>query len=182
MKATGIVRRIDDLGRIVIPKEIRRSLRIRESEPIEIYTEKDGEVILRKFSPIKELSAYAQEYVETLAKRTHSIACVSDRDQIVAVAGKLKEDFNRQPISKALEKAMEKRKMVSAKRGEHTFVEPLAKEKESICHEVIATIICQGDVIGSVMLLSMEEKWQIDEAKETAVMIAADYLGGILEA
>ena len=100
MKATGIVRRIDDLGRIVIPKEIRRTLRIRETDPLEIFTDKEGEIILKKYSPIGELGAFAKEYAESLAQTTGHTVCVSDRDQIIAAAGPDKKDMIKKNITK----------------------------------------------------------------------------------
>lgn len=87
MKATGIVRRIDDLGRVVIPKEIRRTLRIREGDPLEIFTDREGEIILKKYSPIGELSAFAKQYAESLAQTMGCLVCVCDMDQIIASAG-----------------------------------------------------------------------------------------------
>src|SRR5690606_11016659 len=87
MKATGIVRRIDDLGRVVIPKEIRRTLRIREGDPLEIFVDRDGEVILKKYSPIGELGDFAKEYAESLHESTGHITMICDRDTIIAVAG-----------------------------------------------------------------------------------------------
>ena len=93
MKATGVVRRIDDLGRVVIPKEIRKTLRIKEGDPLEIFTDKEGEVILKKYSPIGELSEFATEYAETLAKTTGHIACITDRDTVIAVSGGPKKNF-----------------------------------------------------------------------------------------
>ena len=92
MKATGIVRRIDDLGRVVIPKEIRRTLRIKEGTPLEIFTDKEGEVILKKYSPIGELSVFAKEYAESLAQTTGMIACITDHDQVVAASGQDSRD------------------------------------------------------------------------------------------
>ena len=83
MKATGIVRRIDDLGRVVIPKEIRRVLRIREGDPLEIYTNNSGEVILKKYSPKNELSHYASEYDETAANILGASVVISDTDQVM---------------------------------------------------------------------------------------------------
>ena len=79
LKATGVVRRIDDLGRVVIPKEIRKTLRIKEGDPLEIFTDKEGEVILKKYSPIGELSEFATGYAETLARTTGHIACITDK-------------------------------------------------------------------------------------------------------
>ena len=104
MKATGVVRRIDDLGRIVIPKEIRRTLRIKEGDPLEIFTEKDGDIILKKYSPIGELSNFATEYVESLSKITGHISIITDRDTVIAVSGTSKKDLLEQKISSDLEK------------------------------------------------------------------------------
>ena len=100
MKATGVVRRIDDLGRIVIPKEIRRTLRIKEGDPLEIFTEKDGDIILKKYSPIGELTNFATEYVESLNKITGHIALITDRDTVIAISGTTKKDILEQKISK----------------------------------------------------------------------------------
>ena len=93
MKATGIVRRIDDLGRVVIPKEIRRTLRIREGDPLEIFTDRGGEVILKKYSPMVDLSYFAQEYADSLAETTGHIAIIADQDEIVAVGGAPRRSF-----------------------------------------------------------------------------------------
>ena len=87
MKATGIVRRIDDLGRVVIPKEIRRTMRIREGDPLEIYTDRDGEVIFKKYSPIGELNTFAAQYAETLHKTCELDVIICDRDAVIAAAG-----------------------------------------------------------------------------------------------
>ena len=99
MKATGIVRRIDDLGRIVIPKEIRRTLRIKEGDPLEIFTDKEGEVILKKYSPIGELSEFATEYAETLNKTTGHIACITDKDTVIAISGASKKEWLEKEVS-----------------------------------------------------------------------------------
>ena len=110
MKATGIVRRVDDLGRIVIPKEIRRTLRIREGDPLEIYTEKDGGVIFRKYSPMGDLQEFAAQMCESIGSATGKIAAVSDRDAIIALHGAPKRELIDKPNSAALEKIMELRK------------------------------------------------------------------------
>ena len=99
MRATGIVRRIDELGRVVIPKEIRRTLRIREGDPLEIYTDRDGEVILKKYSPIGEMDAFAKDYTESLFRAMGHIACIVDRDQVVAASGVNKKELSDKPIS-----------------------------------------------------------------------------------
>ena len=102
MKATGIVRRIDDLGRVVIPKEIRRTLRIKEGDPLEIFTDREGEIILKKYSPIGELSAFAKEYAEALAMTSGHSVCITDRDQVVAAAGNNRKDYAGKAISPIL--------------------------------------------------------------------------------
>ena len=109
MKATGVVRRIDDLGRIVIPKEIRKTLRIKEGTPLEIFTEKEGDIILKKYSPIGELQNFSTEYVDCLSKVTNYISLVTDKDSVIAVAGTPKKDYLEQSISEDLEKIIDKR-------------------------------------------------------------------------
>ena len=109
MKATGIVRRIDDLGRVVIPKEIRRTMRIREGDPLEIFTDREGEIILKKYSPIGELSQFAGQYAESLAQSTGHLVCITDRDHVIAAAGNGKKEFEGKPISRQLEELIEDR-------------------------------------------------------------------------
>lgn len=99
MKATGIVRRIDDLGRVVIPKEIRRTLRLREGTPLEIFTDREGEIILKKYSPMVELAAFAVQYAEAMAQSTGLMVCIADRDQIIAVSGGPKKEYYQKTIS-----------------------------------------------------------------------------------
>ena len=103
MKATGIVRRIDDLGRVVIPKEIRRTLRIREGDPLEIFTDREGEVILKKYSPISELGDFAKEYAETLYETLGTPVLISDRDEMIAAAGLSKKDYLNRRLSPGVE-------------------------------------------------------------------------------
>ena len=93
MKATGIVRRIDDLGRVVIPKEIRRTMRIREGDPLEIYTDREGEVIFKKYSPIGELVSFAAQYADTLNKTCGMSVVITDRDVVIACAGVSKKEY-----------------------------------------------------------------------------------------
>ena len=133
MKATGVVRRIDDLGRVVIPKEIRRTLRIKEGDPLEIFTDKEGEVILKKYSPIGELSEFAAEYAETLTKTTGHIACITDKDTVIAVSGASKKEWLEQGI------------------------------------------------IGSLILLSKDEKTKMSEVEQKVAQSAANFLGKQME-
>ena len=126
MKATGVVRRIDDLGRVVIPKEIRKTLRIKEGDPLEIFTDKEGELILKKYSPIGELSEFATGYAETLAKTTGHIACITDKDTVIAVSGTSKKEFFEQDISEELEKIMDEKENYASKDNKNISI-PITK-------------------------------------------------------
>ena len=116
MKATGIVRRIDDLGRVVIPKEIRRTMRIREGDPLEIYTSRDGEVIFKKYSLLGGVEDFAGQLCETMSRSTGSICAVTDRDTVIAVAGGGKRELMGKRITSELEQIMENRSTSTAAR------------------------------------------------------------------
>ena len=118
MKATGIVRRIDDLGRVVIPKEIRRTMRIREGDPLEIYTDKDGGVIFKKYSLMGGLGDFASQMCETLNKTTGAITVITDRDSCIAVAGTPRRELVEKRISQDLEQLMEGRQIYQYHQGE----------------------------------------------------------------
>jgi AbrB family transcriptional regulator (stage V sporulation protein T) len=181
LRATGIVRRIDDLGRIVIPKEIRRTLRIRETDPLEIFTDKEGEIILKKYSPIGELSNFAKEYAESLAQATGHMVCISDRDQIIAVAGSAKKDMLTKPITKNLESVLEDRQTVLAMSGDSSFVQIVSDASEEFFAEAISPIICEGDVLGAVIMLTKDNKTKFTETEKKLAMVAADFLGRQME-
>ena len=155
MRATGIVRRIDELGRVVIPKEIRRTLRIREGDPLEIYTDKDGEVILKKHSPIGEISNFAKDYTESLFRSLGHIACITDKDMIVSASGVSRKELWEKPISRDLEQAIQSRQVVTANRGNGTRLVPVTSEEDaqSYTAQVICPIIADGESIGAVVLL-----------------------------
>lgn len=182
MKATGIVRRIDDLGRVVIPKEIRRTLRIREGDPLEIFTDRDGEVILKKYSPIGELTEFATEYAESLNDALGQVAIIADRDTIIAVAGASKKEFLEKRVSKAFEKAMEGKKSLVITEKEKVY--PLtndASDEQKYTSQVIAPIVSQGDAIGAVVLLSKEEDELLGELELKVAETAANFLGKQME-
>ena len=184
MKATGIVRRIDDLGRVVIPKEIRRTMRIREGDPLEIFTDREGEVILKKYSPIGELGDFAREYVESLHQNLGYIACVADKDSIVAVAGGTKKEFLDKSISHDLERAMEMKKTIVANRGEEgKILSVTANEEENpkYSSQVIAPVVADGDPIGAVILLSRESDSNMGEVEIKVAETAAVFLGKQME-
>ncbi len=186
MKATGIVRRIDDLGRVVIPKEIRRTLRIREGDPLEIFVDREGEVILKKYSPIGELGDFAKEYADSLHEATGHIACIADRDNIIAVAGAPKKEFLNKPIGPAVERAMEERKPVLIpKAGEHPFCRGCLNEEEAeeckFASEVIAPIIAEGDPIGAVIICSKDPNVRMGELELKLAETAASFLAKQME-
>lgn len=132
MKATGIVRRIDDLGRVVIPKEIRRTLRIHEGEPMEIFTGREGEIVLKKYSPIEELGNLAREYAQAMAQTLGYLVCISDHDQIVAAGGPKQQEYQGKAISKELEEAIQYRETISTNGKEKGWIPVITEEKERV--------------------------------------------------
>ena len=179
MKATGIVRRIDDLGRIVIPKEIRRTLRIREGDPLEIYTEKDGEVIFKKYSPMGDLQAVAARLCESIGKNTGHIAAVADRDSITAVAGAPKRELLEKRNSAELEQLMEQRRSYRYHGGESRL--RAAESVERYHLGVAAPIVAEGDLMGCVMLLMGEHDAAPTESEQALAQTFAGFLGKQME-
>ena len=172
MKATGIVRRIDDLGRVVIPKEIRKTLRIKEGTPLEIFTDREGQIILKKYSPIGELTSFAEEYVDALVQTTGLAACITDRDLIVAASGSGSRELEGKEISAELDEII-------------AFIDGNGREKmslvsggeDSFCGKMIQPILCASDAIGSVILLGKNEKTVLGEKERALVRTAASFLG-----
>ena len=181
MKATGIVRRIDDLGRVVIPKEIRRTLRIREGDPLEIFTDREGEIILKKYSPIGELSSFARQYAESLSQTMGCLVCVSDMDQLIAAAGAGKKELQEKYLSRPLQKILEDREQVVAAAGDKKFVKIINDQEEDYEYEAICPIICEGDVIGGVILLAKDAKKKFGELEQKVAACAAGFLGRQME-
>lgn len=179
MKATGIVRRIDDLGRVVIPKEIRRTMRIREGDPLEIYTGPEGEVVFKKYSAMGELEN-AAEACEVIAKLGGAPAVIFDRDHVVAVSGLQKKEYSERRISAALEDLLEQRSSYSAAgEGESSALKPI----EGIDSRAIAMtpIISAGDVAGAVAFVSNGSDVKADERHVMLTKAAAMFLGKQIE-
>ncbi|MHC0039266.1 stage V sporulation protein T [Pseudoneobacillus sp. C159] len=177
MKATGIVRRIDDLGRVVIPKEIRRTLRIREGDPLEIFVDRDGEVILKKYSPISELSDFAKEYAEALYDSLGNPVLICDRDAYIAVAGSSKKDYLNKNISELIEKKMEERNAVLVTTpGDIAIIEG---SEENVSSYTVGPIIANGDPIGAVLIFAKEGT--LGEVEKKAVETAAGFLARQME-
>lgn len=181
MKATGIVRRIDDLGRVVIPKEIRRTLRIREGDPLEIFTDREGEIILKKYSPIGELSAFAKQYAESLSQAVGCLVAVCDMDQVIAAAGSGRKELADRYISKALEKLLGERSSVLAASEDKKYVKITNDQEEDYACQIIVPILCEGDVIGGVVILSRDGKKKLTETEQKLAFCAADFLGRQME-
>ena len=176
MKATGIVRRIDDLGRVVIPKEIRRTLRIREGDPLEIFTDRDGEIILKKYSPIGEMASFATDYAAALAEATKLAVIICDRDRCIAAGGAPKRELLEKAVSTDLEKLCEERKIYIA---ESDTVYALDGNERKIC--VTAPIIAAGDITGAVALLENEDCAIATDTDIKLCEVAAKFLGSRTE-
>ena len=179
MKATGIVRRIDDLGRVVIPKEIRRTLRIRESDPLEIFTDREGEIFLKKYSPIGELSTCAKDYAEALAQAAGCIACITDRDQVIAAAGSGSREFADRRIHSELETMIADRKNVCV--TEKKFVKIIEDDNMEYSSQAIYTITCAGDAVGAVIILEKEGGRKFTDTEPKLAQAAAGFLGRQME-
>ena len=152
MKATGIVRRIDDLGRVVIPKEIRRTMRIREGDPLEIYTENDGSVVFRKYSQIGEMSRVSSEYAEAINRSSGIPIAICDRDSVIAVAGVSRKEYLEKPISSGLSSVLSTRKSYSA--GEKGVDVTVTEGGTEVSY--LSPIVNEGSVIGAVMSLKRD--------------------------
>lgn len=183
MKATGVVRRIDDLGRVVIPKEIRKTLRIKEGDPLEIFTDREGGIILKKYSPIGELSEFATEYAETLAKTTGHIACITDKDTVIAISGGSKKEYLEKGVSKQLEQIMDDKENYTSKDNNNTAIPITNNENNDKTKnaQVVYPIIVDGESIGSVILLSKEPNSQMTEVEQKVVQSAASFLSTQME-
>ena len=175
MRATGIVRRIDDLGRVVIPKEIRRTLRIREGDPLEIYTDSGGEVIFKKYSPLGEISGFAEQYAEVISSVAKLPVIMTDRDHVIAVAGVSKKEFLDRRISSALEEMMENRRSFAFGSSSAHMLFPV--ESSGKAASVTVPIISAGDITGCLVIL---DDGSGSAAKESDIKLAragAAFLG-----
>ena len=178
MKATGIVRRVDDLGRVVIPKEIRRTMRIREGDPLEIFTDRDGEVIFKKYSPIGELGEFATQYAETLYKTSGFPVCITDKDSIIATAGLHKKELYEKPVSSDIEKVMEDKKHYLSNGGGKL---PITESNDRYSAGVISPIIAEGDIIGNVIVIKENETDNITETELKLANAASMFLAKQME-
>lgn len=186
MKATGIVRRIDDLGRVVIPKEIRRTMRIKEGDPLEIFVDREGEVILKKYSPISELGDFSKEYADALSETLGAIVLIADRDEIIAVSGGSKKEYLNKPIGSIVEKVMDDRRtMLVNNIGSEVNKDYLRIIDDNGENDInafcIAPIIPHGDVIGAVIICTKEPKMLMGDLEQKLSETAAGFLAKQLE-
>lgn len=177
MKATGIVRRIDDLGRVVIPKEIRRTLRIREGDPLEIFTDREGEVILKKYSPIGELNEFAGEFADAAASILECAVAITDTDKVVAFAGGPKKEYLEKRISPEVEQVIEEKRLRRFQGGQSLdsiLFDDVAGGPD-FKEQIAVPIVVQGDCIGTVIFLAKREAF--DDMVVKTAEIGADFLG-----
>ena len=178
MKATGIVRRIDDLGRVVIPKEIRRTMRIREGDPLEIYTDREGGVIFKKYSPIGELGEFASKYAESLYKTTGRPVCITDKDSIIATAGAPKKELNEKPLSSDMEKIMREKTSFICTDGKNL---KLTDNNDKYMLGVVSPIIAEGDAIGNVVIVKDSDETKMTDVDVKLAGAASMFLGKQME-
>ena len=179
MKATGIVRRIDDLGRVVIPKEIRRTLHIRESDPLEIFTSNNGEVIFKKYSPMGELSSFAGHICETMHKTTNRITAITDRDSVISVSGAPRRELGEKRISGELSEVMDARQVYTKQAGEKSL--PVVEGPSIYSVSIAVPILSEGDVMGCVMFLDGEDAKPAGEVENKLAQTVAGFLGKQME-
>lgn len=179
MKATGIVRRIDDLGRVVIPKEIRRTMRIREGDPLEIYTDKDGGVIFKKYSLMGGVADFAAQLCDTLYRTTGQVTVITDRDSCIAVSGIPRRELADKQVSQQLERLMEGRQIYQYKPGEMTV--PLCADSEKYALSTAAPILSEGDVLGCVLFAGQPEQLAGGEVEYKLAQSIASFLGRHME-
>lgn len=175
MKATGIVRRIDDLGRIVIPKEIRRTMHIHEGDPLEIYTTSEGEIIFKKYSPIGELRSFAEQHATILSKMINIPTIICDRDNIIAAAGIAKREIINKPISQDLKNILQQRKTYTTQKNKPIYPSQETKHNILVCSPIISS----GDLNGAVILLSANSTFANDvhiKLAQLAAMILAQQI------
>lgn len=181
MKATGIVRRIDNLGRIVIPKEIRKTLRIKEGEALEIFTDREGEVILKKYSPIEELSSYAMQFAEALYQTMGHSVFITDMDAVIAASGVGKKEAMQQKITAGYEKLLQRREQklfLSEDKDMVAVYQEMTLVTESM---VVTPVIQDGNVIGGIVIIQKQGKEKLGEIEKRISAVGANYLGSQMQ-
>ena len=183
MRATGIVRRIDELGRVVIPKEIRRTLRIREGDPLEIFTDHDGEVVLKKYSPIGEIATIAKDYTDSLYRTLGHVALISDRDAVVSSSGAAKRDYVEKQLSQDVDKILQGRLLTLLNLSAGAKMIPITSDDrpESYSAQIVAPILVDGEIVGGLILLSRESGLQMTDSDQQVAETTANIIGRQME-
>lgn len=183
MRATGIVRRIDELGRVVIPKEIRRTLRIREGDPLEIFTDHDGEVVLKKYSPIGEISAIAKDYTDSLYRTLGHIALICDRDAMVSSSGAAKREYVEKALSPEVDQILQGRQLTVLNLSDGARMIPLTNDdhQENYTAEIVAPILADGEIIGGLILVSREAGMTMSDVDRKVAETTANIVGKQME-
>jgi len=182
MKATGIVRRIDDLGRVVVPKEIRRTLHIREGDPLEIFTDRDGGVVLRKYSPLGELAPHADDVTRAMESAIDGTVVICDRDNVVSVCGEYRREYAARPLSRQMEAAMENRAALLIDRESSARFVPVyeGENTAALRSEIVRPILSEGQVLGAVVVLSKNAARPLGEVESKSAELAALFLSAQL--
>ncbi len=181
MKATGIVRRIDELGRVVIPKEIRSTLRLKSGDPLEIFTDRD-ELMLKKYSPIASLEKFSESTAKSLAELSGMVAVICDTDEVLHAGGKSKREFEGKSVSREVDKILKERKSYVANLSEGGDVVPLCEgQQNDLTAQVIVPIVCNGDCLGAVALVSFDEGAKVEQAACKLARLSAEILAGQFE-
>ena len=166
MKTTGIIRRIDDLGRIVIPKELRRNLRIKNGDTLEVFVDMDN-IILKKYSPMESIEDAANKYVESFNQVLKHNVLVCDKDKVIAVSGSLKKDYLGKPISEFTDRSIERRdSFVCRQKKMFSFVDGI----EDIGYYSFSSIVSNGDTLGAVIIISTDKPILESEEKMAVIL------------
>ena len=181
MKATGIVRRIDELGRVVIPKEIRSTLRLKSGDPLEIFTDRD-ELMLKKYSPIASLDKFSEGTAKSLSDLSGMVAVICDTDEVLHASGKNRKEFSGKSLSSRMDKILKDRKSYVANLSEGGDIVPICDGQEnSLTAQIIVPIVCNGDCLGAVALVSSEQGARVEPACCKLAELSANILAGQFE-
>lgn len=181
MKATGIVRRIDDLGRVVIPKEIRKTLKIREGNQLEIFTDRNGEIVLKKYSPIGELGAAAKQFADSLSNVCGCTVIIVDRDSVCAATGGNKKELIGKIISKSLEEVLMERESILPQEGKKSIRIIEEDDYGEGYMQIVLPILWESDVAGGVILMPKKRDGKLESSDEKIAKLAAEFLGKQME-
>lgn len=179
MKTTGIIRRIDELGRIVIPKEIRKNLNLKNNDNLEILLEEES-IVLKKYQPMGKLITFAKSYSKSLSDLTGFSVCISDTEKIIAISGSKKENYMGEAISKYVNEVMDERIIWSTMDSSTKHILLSGKDEEYVS-QIIAPIICDAEVIGAVIMFSKDKNSKITDLEFKLVQLTSKYLGAQLE-